>query len=107
MPDDQEQPNDLEVPIEWYVPESIISQYATNLVVQRSEHEYIISFFDTKPPLIIGVPSKEALDNLKSVRAECVARIIVAAARMPGFVKALQTNLERAVSKTTADEAKE
>jgi hypothetical protein len=99
MPDQDEQPQELELPIEWYVPESVSSQYVTNMIVQYTEHEFVISFFDTKPPLIIGVPSKEALQNLKSIRAECVARIIVSPDRMPGFVNALQTNLENSLSR--------
>lgn len=104
MPDEEEQPKELEIPIEWYVPDSIVSQYATNMVIQHFEHEFIISFFDTKPPLIVGVPSKEVLESLKSIRAECVARIVVAAARMPGFVNALQTNLEKSLSKKASQE---
>lgn len=90
----------VEVPIEWYVPDSIISRYATNMVVQHTGQEFIISFFDTKPPIIIGQPTKEILDGLKSVRAECIARVIVSPTRMSQFIEVLQTNLARAVSKT-------
>lgn len=102
MPDQDEKPRELELPIEWYIPESMVSQYATNMVVQHSEDEFIISFFDTKPPLIIGEPNKEVLESLKSIRAQCIARIIVSASRMPKFVSALQTNLEKALSKKSS-----
>lgn len=104
MPDQEEQIQELEVPIEWNVPESIVTQYATNMIVQHLEHEFIISFFDTRPPLIIGVPSKEELASVTSIRAECIARIVVANARMPGFVNALQTNLAKWLSKNASQE---
>lgn len=91
---DEEKVIQSRIPIEWHVPESIKSVYATNIVVQHTEQEFIISFFMTKPPLIIGTVTKEVLDSLQSIRAECVAQIIVASDRMPRFVKAFQTNLE-------------
>lgn len=100
QPDNTENIGAIEVPIEWYVPDSIISRYATNMVIQHTGQEFIISFFDTKPPIIVGQPTKEILDSLKSVRAECIARVIVSPTRMSQFVEALQTNLARAVSKT-------
>lgn len=89
------------VPIEWHVPENIVSQYATNLVVQHSEHEFRLYFFEIQPPLLLGTPEERQakLEQIESVRAECVARIIVAAERMPEFVRVLQENLDRYLSK--------
>jgi hypothetical protein len=95
MSDQEELPQEArQIPIEWHIPESITAIYATNMVVQHSEYEFIVSFFETKPPLIVGTVTKEVLDSVKSIQAECVAQIIVAAGRMPAFIKALQTNLE-------------
>lgn len=74
------------------------------MVVQNTGQEFIISFFDLKPPLIVGTPSKEVLDNLKSIRAECIARVIVTPSRMPKFVEALQTNLAGSLSKTVVQQ---
>jgi hypothetical protein len=83
------------VPIEWCFPNNFISRYATNLAIQHSEHEFILSFFEAKPPLLIGTPEelKKQVLNIKSIKAECVARIIISAERMPTFVKVLQDNL--------------
>jgi hypothetical protein len=94
MSDQEEPPKVSRVPIEWHVPDSIKSVYATNMVVQHAEREFLISFLLTRPPFLVGPLSEEALDSVKSIRAECVAQIIVASERMPGFIKALQTNLE-------------
>jgi hypothetical protein len=92
----------IEFPIEWHVPDSIRSQYATNMVVQHTEQEFIISFFEMQPPLLLGNLSVDDIQSLPSIRADCVARIIVARDRMPRFVEALQTNLQSAHSRSEA-----
>jgi hypothetical protein len=93
---DEEKPEALELPIEWHLPESLITRFVTNMVVQYNGPEFIISFFETMPPVILGEITEEvAREKLSSIRAECVARVVVATERMPAFVKALQTNLER------------
>jgi len=85
------------VPIEWYFPETIQSRYATNIIVHHSKTEFVISFFETIPPPLLGTPEEiqEQMKSIKSVRAECVGRIIVAAEKMPDFLKAMQENLEK------------
>jgi hypothetical protein len=83
----------VQIPIEWRYPDYTISRYATNLIVQKTPHEYILSFFEVHPPLILGA---ESIDKLESVAADCVARIIVAAGKMPDFVAVLQEQLKRA-----------
>ncbi len=83
-------------PIEWHIPESIQSRYATNVIVQPGQYEFIISFFEAQPPFLMGQAEedKAELEQLNAVRAECVGRIIVAAEQMPGIITALQTTLE-------------
>jgi hypothetical protein len=84
----------VELPIEWHVPENIIRRYASNVVIQHGEHEFTISFFEIKEPLLLGI-AKEKLDELESVRAECVAQIVVHPARMQQFIDVMQKNLDR------------
>jgi len=72
-------------------------KYATHLVVQHSDCEFTISFFEVRPPVILG-PEQEVkaqLENTESVSAKCVARIVVAQERMPSFIQALQVNYEK------------
>lgn len=83
-----------EAAIEWSSPENIISRYATNMVVQSTENEFIISFYEVRPPLLFG-PPPEGVEPPSVVRAECVARVIVSPGRMPNFVRVLQQQLER------------
>ena len=88
-------------PLDFHVSDSMESRYATNMVVQHSEHEFIIYFFEVLPPLLLGEPGviKAKLSDIDSIRAECVARIVIAAERMPGFVRVLQENLEHYAAK--------
>ena len=89
-----------ELPIEWYIPDDMASQYATNMLVQMTSHEFIISFFQLYPPPVLGSPEeqKAKLAAMASVRATCVSRVIVAAERMPEFVRVLQETLARYTS---------
>lgn len=107
MSDPKEHPKEVEVPIEWYIPESLVWHYATNMIVQHTDHEFVLSFFEMKPPVIIGVPTQEALENLKSIRATCVAQIIVAKDRMPAFLEAIRTNFEKFESKKSPEPVSE
>lgn len=91
----------VQVPIEWHISEDLDSNYATNLVIQHSEHEFFIDFFEMRHPLILGNPDqvREQQEKLESVRAECVARIIVSPDRMQEFVDAIQANLNKYMGK--------
>ena len=91
----------VQVPIEWHISEDLDSKYATNLVIQHSEYEFIIDFFEMRHPLILGDPDqvREQWEKLESVRAECVARIIVSPNRMQEFINVMQADLNKYVGK--------
>jgi hypothetical protein len=76
-------------------PRDIASAYATNLLIQHSDTEFVVSFYEAMPPVLLGSPEERQaqLDEIGEVHARCVARIIVAPSRMQGFVNALQENL--------------
>lgn len=96
------------LPVEWNVPEDMVARYATNMVVQRLENEFLISFFEIRPPIILGEPAEviKKYQQMKSVTANCVARIIVAAEKMPSFVNALETSVKRSIEVTTDSQVK-
>ncbi len=102
---DQDLAEGLALPIDWHVSDNVISRYATNLTVQHTEHEFIVSFFEITPPLLLGSAEdrKAKAEQLSSVRANCIARIIVAAERMPKFVSVLQENLAGYLGSRTAE----
>ncbi|HEX9828482.1 MAG TPA: hypothetical protein VGA80_17935 [Flavobacteriaceae bacterium] len=84
------------VPLEWNIPEYIMSKFATNMVIQLLNNEFKISFFEAKP-LINLDPSAPPP---KSVRADCITSIIVTADRLQGFIDVMQQQLNNYLSRT-------
>lgn len=99
--DEKQQVEFRKVPLEWKFPEDLVSRYATNLVVQHTEHEFVISFFEVTPPVVLGEPEEvvSTIHQLQSVPATCVARIIVSPERLEDFIRVLEDNLETYLSK--------
>lgn len=88
---------DESVPIEWTIPENLIRRYANNMIVQRMENEFLISFFETVPPILFGPleEKKKQAEKVKSIKSVCIASIFVSPRKMPAFIQALQANLDR------------
>lgn len=86
----------VNLPIDWYIPEDMETKFATNLVVQWTDKEFILSFFETFPPFLFGTMEEQQakIKELKSAHAKCVVRIVVLPERMNEFVKILQDGLE-------------
>jgi hypothetical protein len=97
------------VPLEWDVPDDLVPRYATNFVVQATGHEFVISFFETMPPVILGSPEERLAkaQQLKSVRARCVARIVVSPSRMAELVNMLQDHFNATTLHTDANSSEE
>ena len=72
--------------------DSVSPGYATNLAVQRTEYEYILSFFEVLPPLLIGTPDAvmRQINGMEHAPTHCVARVIIARARIKEFADLLQ-----------------
>src|SRR5690349_16522991 len=106
MSEETQEPGTTSVPIKWHVPEDITPRYATNFVVQFTGHEFVLSFFETRPPIVLGSPEeqREQLENLGSVRANCVAQIVVSPTRMIELVKLLNQQLERTTLQLSPDD---
>lgn len=68
---------DRELPMEWVVPDDVRSVLATNLSIVRSEHETTLTFFEAI------MPPCESLESATSIRARCVARVVIASSRLP------------------------
>jgi hypothetical protein len=88
-----------EVQLDWYVPDELVSHHANNIVVQYLDGEYIISFFETLPPIVLGTPEerRRQAEQINSVRARCVARIIVPGTKMESFIGALAQSYTRVI----------
>jgi hypothetical protein len=94
-----------EKPLDWVVPEDLLTQYANNMVIQHTETEFILSFFEYYPPILLGeaedIVSK--IEDMKSVKAKCVARIVVPLEKMPSIIDALQTNFNKFTEKSSQE----
>jgi hypothetical protein len=99
----------VSVPIELDFPASLISRYANHFIIRTGEQECTLSFFEVIPPTIVGEPEevRERVKEIKSVRAECVARIIVAKDAVPSIIEAMQNHLEKGRTAKKAENEKD
>jgi len=74
------------VPINWNVPDNIITRFASNMVVQILESEFKISFFEVAPDIKLALEGRTP----DEVQANCIASIIVSADKLPSFINLLQ-----------------
>jgi hypothetical protein len=86
----------ISLPVNWHYPENLQSRYANNMLVQSGQLEFVISFFEVQLPLLLGKPqeNKVKLEQLGSITAECVSKIIVSPELVPVIINALQVGLE-------------
>lgn len=83
------------LPIELHTPDAIVSRYTNHMVVQHDGRDFFLSFYEVIPPLLVGDEDerKRQAKDLKSIKANCVARIIIPKERMPSFLATLAKNL--------------
>jgi hypothetical protein len=95
----------ISLPIKRIV-EGVMPIAANHFVIQRTEHEYILYFFDLQAPLLIGTQeeNRKEAELLEYVEARCVAKIVIADGRMGEFVELINKNSQLAVAGTQQDE---
>ena len=86
------------VPIEWYIPDGIITPFATNMLVQIVEDVFKLSFFEKKVPITFD-PSAPPPSK---VRADCVASVIVTPDKLEKIIEVLQSQLDNYKLKKSA-----
>lgn len=80
------------VPIEWNIPDTIITRFASHMIVQIIEGtEFKISFFELKPEIHLIPP--QTVPN--TVKADCVASVVVTADRVRKIIEVLQRQLDQ------------
>lgn len=85
-----------EVAIDFYVPEEMLAIYSDTALVQHTQNEFIISFFQVPRPYLAD---PEAVKKIKSLKARCVSRIVVSPNQMQQLLEALTTNYEKYMAK--------
>lgn len=90
----------VSVPLDWHIPDSIKNVYSDQFMVQARTRDFILSFFDTQMPPFSGTDEQNQafIESVKSVRAECVGRIIVAPDMVPDIINALQMTYDRHIA---------
>lgn len=81
-----------ERPIEYVGHGEVVSVPATHFVVQHLGQEMAIFFFEIKPPFIFNL-SKENDELASSVKAQCVAKVVISNGRLPELIEILQSTL--------------
>lgn len=91
------------VRIEYVFPENQNAAFANHALVQNEGHEVYISFFDIRPPILTGTQEEKQkqLDELDSVQATCVARIVMSTGRIQGLIGALDDQLQKALNRVS------
>lgn len=71
--------------------------HANQMIVQHTEHEFIVTFFELLPPVVNPDPAIQAqqLAELTSIQARPVAKVVMSAARAREFVAAFAENLRK------------
>ena len=93
---EQEQSNEITLPVEWHVPDTVQNRYVHNVLVQPGKYEITLFFFETQIPPFAGPPeaNREYLLKQGSVRFECVGKMTVVPQLVPEIIKALQEGLD-------------
>jgi len=80
------------LPIEIRVPEELEGHYSNHATIQFSVHECVISFFQIAPPILVGSAEhiRDQAASIKSVRANCVSRVVMAKSFAQVFLSTFQ-----------------
>ena len=81
----------IPVPIKWNIPETIITRFASNMVVQTIEGYFKLLFFEIKPEIRI-VPSATPPSEMV---AECVGSIIVPPNKLNAIIEVLTKQMKQ------------
>jgi len=92
---EQEEKHEITLSVDWHIPESIQGQYTNNILVQAGQFEFNIFFFEMQQPILSGSSeeNKAKLEEMKSIQARCVSKVVLSPELIPGFINALQTEL--------------
>lgn len=87
---------ELGIRVVWEVPSGFPTHYSTHVVVQHGEDDFTITFWDLRPPLLMGSleEKQQQAQALKEIRPTALARIIVSPHRMRQFTQVMQDNLK-------------
>ncbi|MBI3360733.1 MAG: DUF3467 domain-containing protein [Chloroflexi bacterium] len=80
------------VPLKWTGVDDVPVNFANNILIQHTDHEFIVTFGYIQPPIVL---TESDADSINSVACLAVARIAVSPTRMPEILRALSENYEK------------
>jgi hypothetical protein len=92
------------VPIEFQGGDNTPAVYANNVLIQHTDNEFVITFFEILPPLLSPDPERqeEEIARIKSIPARPVAKVVMAAGPAMQFQEAMRDNVGRFLSRDQA-----
>lgn len=84
----------LIVPVTWDGIEQAPAIFANNVLVQHTEHEFIITFSLIHPPITLNKSNEELRETIRSVVARAAVRVVIPAGRVPEFLQVLNANYQ-------------
>ena len=77
--------------IKWNVPDTIVTRFASNMVVQNIEGYFKLSFFEIKPEIHLIAPKTPQTE----IVADCVSSVIVPPEKLPAIIDVLTKQLQQ------------
>ena len=73
-----------QISIQYDAGDNVVTRIATQSLLQFTGQEYLLSFYEVRPPLVVGSPDEmqRQLDKIDSVRGECIARLAFTPVRL-------------------------
>ena len=91
---EKQEEEQINLRLDWYVPDDVPTQRVTNTVIQRSGEEFVISFFEQRGPIILDEYDRQKAMKLESAKALCVARIYLTPERLEHFIAVFKQQLD-------------
>lgn len=87
----------VDIPIEWCVPPDLQTFFSNNFVIQNIGENFIISFFEIFPPILLGEPQAVQLQMamIDKISAKCLARIVVSKTGFAEFVQLMNEQFQK------------
>ena len=82
------------------------ARYTTELIIHHTEREFTLAFFEIPIPLLLGTSEEKVqrLQEIPSLRAQCVARLIVPPDKMAEFVRVFQDSYQKFLASKKTDQ---
>ena len=85
------------IPVDFTGGTELSAVHANQMIIQHTEHEFVVTFFELLPPVLSPDPTQQAEEfgQIKNVRARPVAKVVMSSVRAREFAAALVENLRR------------